>query len=456
MIYELFLPLVFLNILGLGLFLTHGHYDSFWIILVSIGALLFAKGTFSKYSYQKSLRFSFLVWLCTSLCFFSFLSVINPQLIYAEVGSGLFDYLRAGIFITLVLSALYGIVVFKNFKDKDVHKRGLYLTTLAISLIVLQFINKILVIFVSPNPIIDTFSNCSEAAAAFLGGTNPYTLTFTDIYHGGYNYAPKLVYPPGLLYWFTPFWAIFRDIRTAYIAADIGIVILLLKTVRKLKVSKDVGYLFPLLWLAFPVSYFFLEQAWTDGYLAFLSIAVIYSTVSRNWIATGLLCGILVASKQYGLIVPACTVLFIFRHDGFRTAARVCALAFSTALLMIAPFLFSDAKALIDRTLVVFVELEMRRDSFSLVAWMVNEFDILPPGVLSLGIVLITFIATQFFIFKNAERKVQHLVGAIASTYLAFFLTGKIAFCNYYYMVSALVLLLVLLQLGETKEQKLR
>src|SRR5206468_2446537 len=86
--------------------------------------------------------------------------------------------------------------------------------------IVTQLGLRALTIKVSPAPSIDVYTNITLAIDYFLAGKNPYSQPYPDIYAGHGLAPPIFPYWPGLLYFVTPFRALFGDYRYAFLASD--------------------------------------------------------------------------------------------------------------------------------------------------------------------------------------------------------------------------------------------
>jgi hypothetical protein len=311
-----------------------------------------------------------------------------------------------------------------------------------------------LVLFLSPTPRIDVFVVQQEGAADLLAGRNPYAASFTNPYGvteaarffgkepgalTHYPYAPLSAYATTVAY------AVGHDVRWALLAAQAGAAWLLWRISRR---AGNRSYAFGVLglFLLHPRGTFVLEQAWTEPLVACAAALVVSleqpmcgrepsGERGSGWISRALAIGVVLASKQYAVLVLP---LFARGLRPLRTALAAVALA---GLLTVPLFLWG-ARDFVDDVLLYQIQQPFRPDALSLpgaVAWLTGWRA--PSGLSPLfaGLALVWVLRRMKGAPRNALRDAAPAWGA-AVVFFAFFLTAKQAFCNYYYFVGALLL----------------
>ena len=306
----------------------------------------------------------------------------------------------------------------------------------------------------TPEPRIDVFVTNTFACDYLLAGNNPYAAWYPDIYEGASGYAPGFFYWPTYLYWATPFRALFEDVRFATLAADLLVSGLLLVAGIKLGLSRPAAALVPLVWLSHPVSLMVLELAWIDPVLILGIAGTALCLILRRWLALGIVLGLVAATKQYGGLVGLLSIAAVFAVQR-KATPRVVVSAAVTWVAMLGPYVLLDWRSLYERTVGVYIHTPMRPDALSLVAMIRNEWGVEVPGFVLLPVYLAITIAACVWLARS-DRGLHRWAGVLALCYGAIFLLGKLAFCNYYYVVAFLVLLATLLSvardLGQSKQ----
>jgi hypothetical protein len=185
--------------------------------------------------------------------------------------------------------------------------------------------------------------------------------------------------------------------------------------------------------LFLPRSLFVLENSWveplTAAALGGLALAL---ATARGPLLTGCLMGVWLTSKQY--VVLAVPLLIRLR----RASVNAWLWAVAAGIALTLPFILWDFGALVDKTLVFFVESPGRADSLSIYGAMAR-YGVALPGWVSVGIWLL---ATAWLTWKM-PRSLGGWLFSMATSWLVFFLVGKQAFINYYYFISFALLLAV-------------
>jgi hypothetical protein len=286
------------------------------------------------------------------------------------------------------------------------------------------------VIVRSPSPKIDVFVIEREGARALLAGKNPYSASYKNPYDPDETRAffgderttlDAYPYPPLSLYATTASQALGGDPRWVLLAAQLAAALILwliaLRTGHPPWLALGVAGL----WLLHPRGLFVLEQAWSESLLACALVCLTYALVCENAVAIALALGASLALKQYAvLLVPL-----------VRARIRPILAAFVLAAAVTLPLLWRDPRAFLDDVILFQLRQPFRMDALSfpaLVAWATGWHSpaFLAP-VAAAGVIAATWRKSRFAL-------------ASALTLCALFLCAKQAFCNYYWLASALVL----------------
>jgi hypothetical protein len=292
----------------------------------------------------------------------------------------------------------------------------------------------------SPDPAIDVVPVHHEAFAALARGDSPYSMTFADIYRGREAFYPPgmteggrvlygFPYPPLSLAMAWPGHAA-GDFRYAELAALVvgGGFIIAAGRLSAVAVAAAAVLLFT------PRGFFALEQAWTEPFaIAWLAGAIWAAATRRPLLAAGLL-GLAVATKQYlALAVPAAALL----GDDQVTRRRAVATTVGVAAVALLPAL-ADLPGFLHSVVMVQVREVLRTDSLSLAVPLAGAGLPLSGAVYGALVIAAALMATW-----RAPATPAGLAAAIAITLFTAFAFGKKAFCNYYVMVIAALVLAV-------------
>jgi hypothetical protein len=290
----------------------------------------------------------------------------------------------------------------------------------------------------SPAPRIDVWTLQQQAVELLRAGKNPYRdLTVTDT---GWGIPISFVYPPTAIY--TGFFGklLFDDVRYSSLVAIVMTGIGLRSIARRSGVAlpalgQDAAAL--VFWLQ-PKLFLVLEQSWLDVLqLGFLAVGLAVFLGRFRTIGVVLM-GVAFSSKQ--TMFWFAPLLFIFLD--FRRRDWIA--LFATIVVLIAPFVVWDFRALKAANFDVYVGLSPRRDALAFMAWWYSKYQ--------------TWHSTAWLAWSSALAVVG--VGAwrlrgslpafgLAATalYFLFFFFQKWAFANYYYLVDGLAALAAALAL---------
>jgi hypothetical protein len=303
----------------------------------------------------------------------------------------------------------------------------------------------LVVIRLSPAPIIDVWDLQMRGAKALLRGENPYVtvtapLTCPEWEEKGFTENPYC-YFPGALYFGAIGVLVGNDIRYSMLIAIIAAGAAL----RAIPRSRDLGEprvslvddapaLF--LWLM-PSLFFILEMAWLDP----LSLACVCIAVACYLGGHPLLCaaaiGFALASKQPMVwVLPLAGIAFRFRLRDWILAAGIGA-------ALVAPFAIANFGALKYGTFDFQKMLPPRHDALDVAGWCQQVLNItLPvsvPFLMAAAVVGATALRARAIRHPgDTPRRALLFARAATLTYFAFFFFSARAFANFYFLVAGL------------------
>ena len=168
---------------------------------------------------------------------------------------------------------------------------------------------RMLLLFAAPDPDIDVEVLQRVGAQGFLSGKNPYALVFPSPYQTNAVFD-QYCYPPGTVYAAAAGWALFKDVRTAWLACDLLgalFLYLLARATRPGPEGRMFRELLPLVFLFMPRSLHVLEKAWTEPLaVAALGAFAWARATRRSPGVVGALLSFWLCSKQYVVLaLPA-------------------------------------------------------------------------------------------------------------------------------------------------------
>lgn len=281
----------------------------------------------------------------------------------------------------------------------------------------------------APHPKIDVYDFHADSARAMAQLTNPYTITFPNIYGpDAAVYAQGIVrdgrlhfgfpYPPLVLLATAPSQWIFGDFRYSYLAAMLlsGVLIAGMRPDR-------IGLLIASMLLFTPRAFYVLESGWTEP-LSVVLLAGSLWAMKRHRALTPVLIGLLVASKQY---LPVLLVLAPLL-GAIRSRPRQLLYAILVAAAVSLPLVLWDIQAFVHSAVTLQLHQPYRADSLSLLAWFGSNR---PRWV---GLFWAAFVVLGLLIVLSWWRRAGFATAACACLF-GFFAFNKQAFANYYYLV---------------------
>jgi len=195
-----------------------------------------------------------------------------------------------------------------------------------------------------------------------------------------------------------------------------------------------------LLLLFHPVGLFVLEQAWSDTLLLMLwSLSSLAAARGRSMIVWSIL-GIAAAAKQYAFAAMGPFFSWMWRSGTPMNIIRGVTAGFLVATGFFLPFILWDARALYGSTIQSLIDLSFRPDALTLPSLFNYWFGYFPPGWLLCVLYVIIWVLASIWTFKRSKSAATWLDGVVL-TFWGFFLLGKQAFCNYYFLISGVLLL---------------
>lgn len=294
----------------------------------------------------------------------------------------------------------------------------------------------------SPDPRIDVVTVHRAAFAALQEGHSPYSITYDDIYRGRSDFYPAGMTADGQVLYGYPYpplslvmaWSgeLLGDFRHAELAAlSIGGL-----SIAALGGFSAVAVLASAMLLFTPRVFFTLEQAWTEPLaIAWLAVGLYLcrqATTTGGLVAIGLAA----ATKQYMLVaVPLAWLLRQRPHLAWRGPV----LTGAAAVAAIVPAVVWDARGFLHSAVMVQLRERLRHDALSFAVTYAHVTGTELPSAVYVTVVL----AALALAIWRAPRTPAGFAAALAAVLLTAFATGKKAFCNYYFLVIAILAMTV-------------
>jgi hypothetical protein len=309
-------------------------------------------------------------------------------------------------------------------------------------LVAVAFAAKIYMLFASPQPVIDVFAMLQGGADALLRGDNPYTALYPNPYAAG-TFIDTYVYSPLTLLVTAPFRWLAGDVRVAWIVCEALTFVLLLRlgahegtATRERLVTRKLA----LLYLFHPRALFVLEQAWTEPLLITLTLGFLAMMRERRLLAAAVCLGLVFASKQYLWALAPLFLLLLWRASGgARRFVSALALTAGVSAAVTLPLALWDVDAFLRDVWTFHLESPLRDDALNLTALLSRALGVALPPWLSAFAALVAA-ALGIVIAVRGRAHAASASAAAAITLFAALLLQKHAFCNYYYLVGALIL----------------
>ncbi|MGE5359253.1 MAG: hypothetical protein ACM3NQ_09560, partial [Bacteroidales bacterium] len=285
----------------------------------------------------------------------------------------------------------------------------------------------------SPSPVVDVFVEFQESARHLLAGLNPYTTPVSDIYGGTRDYGYHLLgyaYLPANLLLQTAGYALAGDFRYACIAAEAVVAYALYRMARP-GPGRLAPMLVVLLFLFHPRGLLVIEQGWTEPFVAGAFGLFLWWRDARpgsSWPAAAY--GYMLSLKQY-------LVYFVLHLFMLERRPKAWCIAAATAVLTLVPFVVWDPASLYTYGVRFQLETPFREDGLTVVALLYRWSGFTAGKWLA---ALVGLLVAAYTYNRFSRDALRGYVLAVAITTFSIFLAGSQAFCNYYYLVSVLLL----------------
>jgi len=308
-------------------------------------------------------------------------------------------------------------------------------------------------IHASPRPLIDVITVFREALAALGRLESPYSITFPNIYATEAWYDAGLVvdgrvqfgfpYPPLSLLMAVPAYALGGDVRYADLGALLtGAAAIGYSARGRIAALAAAGLLFT------PRTFFVLEQGWTESLvICWVGLTVLAATralaAPRGSVharrLTAIALGLLVAVKQH-LALALLLARWLRRSDEEApTTGSIVLLACGVAAAVTMPFVLWDPAGTWLSIVVLQVREPFRVDSLSVLSHLAIHGWQPTPALLLAGPIA-AICAGLGLTWWRLPRTPAGFCFGLATTFLLLFLFSKKAFCNYYFLVIALLM----------------
>lgn len=299
----------------------------------------------------------------------------------------------------------------------------------------------------APHPKIDVVQCHNESLDALVHGTNPFAITYQDLYNEPDHYGPGGVkdgrvqagygYMPLDLLLSIPGYA-FGDYRYALLAALLVAAAFMAYTVPGWLASCAVA-----LFLFMPRTLFMLENGWIEPYgLMFLAAAVYAAVHRRDLLFIPL--GLLLACKQTMVVPLTAAFLLPDLRSQPRQVLTLIAKGLGVALIPTLPFVLWSPEAFWHSTLGAHLNVPFQPEALNYLAWWKLESGETLP--LTLGFA--TGLGALALALWRAPKNAFGFCYGFAFIFLFFIAFTRQAFCNYYYLIMGALLMGVAISRG--------
>jgi hypothetical protein len=269
-----------------------------------------------------------------------------------------------------------------------------------------------------------------------LEGRNPYTTPVSEFDRGLNQFGYRVrayVYPPANLYLQTPAYRLTGESRVAQVCAEAIVVLALWSLARRRWGSVIAGWIC-LLFLYHPCGLRVIEQAWTDPLILLVFALYLLLYDRRRYTAAAAVFGYLLSLKQY-------LVFFLVQWFYVERRWTRILLALAVGGLTMLPLLLAAPAAFFREAMLFNLRLPFRHDGLTIFGCLCPAFGITPPPGWSLTVGVLASVLLIVPLRQIAGLR-AYLFGVTITTF-SVFLFGSQGFCNYYYLVSGLILFLI-------------
>ncbi len=414
--------LVAYALVAAALAISDGHDNHVAVVLTTATVAAVAASLWAAGRGSRSLGAGPVATWCVALA--STLSVlVDSPGSYVEANASRFAYVALASFAVAIVAS-YAI---------DLRRRSLHPAIVAArraAMFVVAFGLGAWMLRASPAPRIDVWTVHQQGARALLHGQSVYApgVIETEDTHSFARQIDVYAYPPLNALLTAAAYAVTGETRWAQLVAILAGAACLWWLARQVTRHAALPDLLAACFLFHPRGLFVLEQAWGEPLaLPFLGGFALAAHAGRPRLAAVLL-GLLCALKQhFVLYLPALALM-----PGVGASGVLIALLTIAATYL--PFVVATPTGVWDAIVVHHLKNPFRRDSLSLTAMLADAGVALPSWV---GM---TASLASIGLLRWVPRKLGPLLMASSLTFLLFYVLGRQAFCNYYYLVGATLL----------------
>lgn len=414
-------------LLAVALFLSNGHHHPTALLLVigSFGVLL-------KSTTRQTKTVKFTKVLLVAIVTLMITGLFRQPIIYPA--DTWFLALHTVITVTSLILVMTPFALHMNVRRT---RTCLVVAMLSMTLLYL------LVPTASPEPQIDVFAVMQDGSSHVLQGLNPYSHPPAETLQGRYaERIPAYVYPPANLYLQAPVRLITGDVRYLSILGELTIIGLLWLMTRKKPIQ---SLLLCLLWIVHPRGLFVVEQSWLEpAILAIFALFIWLQTSRYEWLRSGV----------YGLFLSLKQSLFFFGPHLLLLEKRPKYLLVVVAVTLITavPFFLWNSTDLWQHGIVYTLSDDFKGDSLNVASWIFATFSIRFATWATLLSGTIAAVLTPLYL-RNREPLERYLLTVCITTF-TLLLFGKQAYCNYYYFVGGIMVLLLAQNMRQLAPEK--
>jgi hypothetical protein len=288
----------------------------------------------------------------------------------------------------------------------------------------------------SPSPLIDVFVFQRDSAAALREGSNPYSITFPNIYGNSEFYGPNLVVDGRLMFGapYPPLSLLLSSVGEV-IAGDVRYAQLIAMTLAGALMAATrpgpVGGLAAAVYLFTPRTFFVLEQSWTEPFLVLFLAATVWCAV-RCPRVTPYALALFLAVKQYAVLGLPLAALLVHPPWTFTRIKPLVGRALLVAAAVSLPLALLDPAAFVRSVVTLQFHQPFRANALSYLTLMAGPDGHAPVG--AAAAFLAAAIVAGLALWRAPRSPAGFALG-LSATFLVFFCLNKQAFCNYYFFV---------------------
>lgn len=316
----------------------------------------------------------------------------------------------------------------------------------------------------APDPKIDVYLFQQEGPKELLAGRNPYAMDFENIYGPDTRVYSEEVkkgsrvnfgfpYPPMTMWSILPSYALTGESRYAHVLGW-TITGLLIAALSRSRLATGMAVVI----LLNPMMFRVIESAWTESlFIPLLALTLLCAKRFPKW--TPVVLGLLLASKQYFVVLAPVTLLLIPRPWTFAKLLKFYAISCAVGLAVSLPLVMWDVKAFWWSNVTIQIKQPFRGDSVSILAYIYNAYspevqkawgDSLPSPWDKSAFMLAALCWP--LVYWKLPRNPWGFAMATSLVMLVFLLFNRQSFLNYHILVSTALAMCVALIEGPRED----